>query len=158
MSKIYQNGLQELVEQNLDVVNSSGVVLILMSDSYTPDPEADEFIGDVAADELDADGYTQGFGSADRQTPTSRSWQRNDSVTPTRIELQFDNVTWSDLGGGVSANNDTVGGVILAEERSSDSDSPLLAFDTLQDDRSTNGSDITYATSSDGMINVESNP
>jgi hypothetical protein len=158
MSTVFQKGAREIAQQNLDVEGSADIVLIPMSESYTPDAEAHEFISDVVADELDADGYDSGFGGADRQTPSSRSWDRNDSASPSRLELQFDDVTWSDLGGGVSTNNDVMHGVVIAEERTDDTDSPLLGFDTLADDRATNGADITYSTDADGMIQLVTNP
>lgn len=152
-SDVFQKGKDEIFKNDLDVVGSAGVVLILMSDSYSPDFTAQDFISDVSGDELDADGYTQGYGSADRQTPANRLLRRDDPNA--RVELDFDDVTWSDLGGGVSANNDTVGGVLLAEERTDDSDSVLIAYDELQDNRATNGSDITYSPDSEGMFYIE---
>ena len=158
MSTVFQKGVREIARQNLDVEGSADIVLIPMSTSYSPDPEAQQFIADVNADELDADGYTQGYGSSDRQTPSNRSWDRNDGASPSQLELQFDDVTWPDLGSGVSDNNDTMGGVILAEERTDDSDSPIIGFDTLADDRATNGSDITYSTNADGMVQLVTNP
>lgn len=152
MSDVYQNGKQEILEQNLDAVGSSDVVLILMSDSYSPSSTSHDTISDINADELDADGYTTGFGSADRKTPTTRNFNRNDGND--RVEFEFDDTTWSSLGGGVSDNNDTVGTVVLAEERTDDTDSPLIAYDTLQDDRETNGSDITYSPENGFMFSI----
>jgi len=160
-SVLYQRGLLELAQQNLDVEGSSDLVIIPMSASYTPDPEAHETISDVNSDELDADGYTQGFGSADRKTPSNRSWSRNDSPdggADSRLELSHDDVTWPDLGGGVSDNNDVVGGFLYAEERTDDADSPIFGFDTLQDDRDTNGADVTHSTAPDGSIHLVTNP
>jgi hypothetical protein len=149
-SGVFQKGKDEIAKNDLDAVSSSDIVLILMSDSYTPDFTAQDFISDVNGDELDADGYTQGYGSADRQTPAGREYRRDDPNS--RIEFDFDDVTWSSLGGGVSANNDTVGGVIIAEERTNDADSVLIAYDELNDNRATNGSDITYSPDSEGMF------
>jgi hypothetical protein len=152
-SGVFQKGKNEIAKNDLDAVSSSGIVVILMSDSYTPDFTAQDFISDVNADEVDCDGYTQGYGSADRQTPSNRMYRRDDPNS--RIEFDFDDVTWSGLGGGVSANNDTVGGVLLAEERTDDSDSVLIAYDDLQDNRATNGSDITYSPDSEGMYQFD---
>jgi hypothetical protein len=152
-SGVFQKGKDEIAKNDLDAVSSSGIVVILMSDSYTPDFTGQDFISDVNGDELDADGYTQGYGSADRQTPTGRKYRRDDSNS--RIEFGFDDITWSDLGGGVSDNNDTVGGVLLAEERTDDSDSVLIAYDELQDNRATNGSDITYSPDSEGVFQFQ---
>jgi len=151
-SEVYQKGKDEIAKQNLDLVSSANLVVVPMSDSYTPDFETDEFLADVNADELDCDGYTQGFGSEDRKTPANRVLRRDDSNG--RIEFDFDDVTLSSLGGGVSANNDSIGGYIIAEERNDDSDSVLVAFDGLQDNRATNGSDITYSPDAEGAIQL----
>lgn len=162
-SDVYQKGKDEILKQNLDLVNSSNLVLILVSDSYTFD-ETQDFIDqgtadDVASHELDADGYTQGPGSADRQTPANRVLTRDDGNS--RIEFDFDDVTWADLGGGVSANNDVVGGVVIAEERQNnnnnldDTVSVLIGYDDLQDNRQTNGSDITYSPDAEGMLQFQ---
>jgi len=150
---VYQNGKKEIAQQSLDAVASANIVLIPMSDSYIPDYTGHNTISDVATDELDADGYTQGYNSADRKTPSNRTYRRDDPNS--RIEFDFDDITWSDIGGGVSDNNDTVGGFLLAEERTDDTDSPLIAFDTLEDDRQTNGSDITYSPDPEGMFQFD---
>jgi len=162
-SDVYQKGKDEILKQNLDLVGSSNIVLILVSDSYTFDETQDHIdegtSGDVASHELDAGGYTQGPGSADRQTPTGRVLRREDGQS--RIEFDFDDVTWADLGGGVSANNDVVGGVVIAEERQNnnanldDTVSVLIAYDDLQDNRQTNGSDITYSPDAEGMFQLK---
>jgi len=151
-SDVYQKGKDEIAKQNLDLVSSTGLVVVPMSSSYTPDFKNDEFLADVNDDELDCDGYTQGFGSADRKTPANRLLRRDDPNG--RIEFDFDDVTLSSLGGGVSANNDTVGGFLIAEERTGDTDSVLVAFDDLQDNRATNGSDITYSPDPEGAIQL----
>jgi hypothetical protein len=158
MSTLFQKGTREIAQQNLDVEDSADIVLIAMSSSFSPDPEGQQFISDINGEEINADNYTQGYGSSDRQTPSNRSWDRNDAASPSQLELQFDDVTWPDLGGGVSDNNDVMGGVILAEERTDDSDSPVIGFDTMADNRATNGSDITYSTNADGMIQLVTNP
>jgi len=152
-SDVYQKGKDEIAKQNLDLVSSTGLVVVPMSSSYTPDFKNDEFLADVNADELDCDGYTKGFGSADRKTPANRLLRRDDSNG--RVEFDFDDVTLSSLGGGTSANNDTIGGYIIAEERTSDTDSVLIGYDDLQDDRQTNGSDITYSPDPEGMLQFQ---
>lgn len=152
MSDLYQKGKLLIVQNNLDPDDSSGIVLVPMSTSYSPDPDAHEFLSDINADELACDGYDGGFGGADRKTPANRTWNRDDANG--RVEFDFDNITLAGLGGGVSANNDTIGYFVLAEERTADSDSPLIAWDDLQDDRATNGSDISYAPDAEGMFQI----
>jgi hypothetical protein len=156
-SDVYQNGKQKLADQTFNVETGGSIVLLLVSDSYSFDETEDNIDDGVASDieshELDADGYTQGYGSADRKTPSGRTWNRDDPDS--EIEFDFNDVTWSALGGGVSANNDTVGAVILAWENTNDADSVPIAYDELNDDRATNGSDITYSPDSEGMFKLQ---
>jgi len=151
-SDTFLKGRDEIVKQNLDWAGSSSIVAIPMSGSYTPDYSGQDFIGDVAADELDATGYDGGFGGADRKTPSGKAVNRDNGND--RIELDHDDVTLSDVGGSVNDTNDTLTGYILAEERTSDGDSPLIAFIDLQDDRPTNGSDITLSPDAEGAIQL----
>jgi hypothetical protein len=151
-SDTFLKGRDEIVKQTLDWVGSSSIVAIPMSDSYTPDFVGQDFVSDVAADELDATGYDGGFGGGDRKAPSGKAVVRDDANA--RIELDHDDVTLSEVGGSVNDTNDVVSGYILAEERSSDSDSPLIAFIDLQDDRPTNGSDITLSPDPEGAIQL----
>jgi len=153
MSSItFLKGRDEIAKQNLDLVGSASLVVIPMSDSYTPDPSAQDFIADVSADELNATGYDGGFGGADRQTPSGRALNRDNANN--RIEFDFSDMTFSGIGGTVNDTNDTVTGFIIAEERTSDTDSPLVGFIDLADDRPTNGSDITLSPDAEGAIQL----
>lgn len=151
-SNLYQKGILLIVDNTVDLVNDAGVVLFPVSKSYTFD-ETHNFISDIVADELDAKNYAGGYGGADRQTPANRNWQRMDGNS--RVEFHFDDVTWADLGGNVNENNDVIGGYVLAREDTSDTDSPLIAFDDLSDNRATNGSNITHSVNSEGLFYFE---
>jgi len=158
MSDVYQKAKNKILDQSLDVQGDSSIVLILVDDGYSFDETEDNLetggSGDVADHELDADGYTQGYGSGGRQTPTGRAWRREDGES--RVEFDFDDTTWSSLGGGTSDNNDVIGGVVIAlEGPTDDTDSIPIAFDNMQDSRPTNGSDFTYSTNADGMFYIQ---
>jgi hypothetical protein len=155
MSVTFAKGFEEILKQSLDLVGSGDVVAVPMSSSYTPDPDNHTFMSDVNGDELNADGYIGGFGGAGRLTPTGRVLRVDNADNPTRVEFDHDDFTLADIGGGVSDNNDTLGGFLYIEERTSDADSPVIGFDSLQDDRATNGSDITRSTAGDGAFYVE---
>lgn len=157
-SDVYQQAKRKIGDQTLDVAGDPDIVLILVSDSYTFDETQDALDtgtdADVTSNELDADGYAAGYNAADRKTPASRQFVRNDSNS--RVEFDFDDVTFSSLGGGVSANNDQVGGVVLAlEGPTDDTDSIPIVYDELQDNRATNGSDVTYSPSDEGMFQLQ---
>lgn len=150
MSGVYQRGKLYIVRNTIDIVGGGGVVVMPMSSSYSPDAKAHDVIADISSHELDADGYSGGFGGASRKTPQNRVARRDDPNG--RVEYDFDDITWSSLGGGVSANNDEIGYFVLAVEDTDDASSPLVGWDSLQDNRETNGSDITYSPSAEGML------
>lgn len=152
-SLTFLKGRDEIVKQTLDLVGSSTLVVIPMSDSYTPDPSAQDFITDVAADELTATGYDGGFGGADRQTPSGRTLNRDNANN--RIEFDFNDLTFSGIGGNVNQTNDVVTGYIIAEERTDDTDSPIIGFLDLADNRPTNGSDITLSPDAEGALQFD---
>ena len=152
-SIVFPKGLGEIVKQSLDLVGGSSIVVIPMSKSYSPDASAQDFIADVAGDELEATGYDGGFGGADRQTPSGRTIRRDN--TNDRIEFDFDDLTFSEIGGSVSDTNDVITGYIIAEERTDDTDSPLVGFLDLAENRPTNGSDITLSPDSEGAFQFE---
>lgn len=151
-SDLYQKGKLLIQQQTLDVVGSAGIVVIPMSKSYTFS-ETHDFISDIVADELDAKGYNGGFGNGGRKTPANRTFRRDDPNG--RVEYDHDDITWSSLGGNVNENNDVIGGYVLADERSADTDSPLIAFDDLADNRATNGSNITHSVDSEGFFYIQ---
>lgn len=152
-SLTFLQGRDEIVKQNLDLVGSVNLVVIPMSDSYTPDPSAQDFISDVAADELAATGYSGGFGGADRQTPSGRVLTRDD--VNNRIEFHFNDLTFAAIGGSVAQTNDVVTGYIIGEERTDDTNSPLIGFIDLADNRPTNGSDITLSLDAEGAVQFD---
>jgi hypothetical protein len=152
-SLTFLNGRDEIVSQNLDLVGSGSLVVIPMSDSYSPDVSGQDVIADVSADELSATGYDGGFGGADRRTPTGRVLRRDNANN--RLEFDFDDLTFPDIGGNVNQTNDVVTGYIIAEERTSDSDSPIVGFLDLADNRPTNGSDITVSPDAEGALQFD---
>jgi len=152
-SLTFLKGRDEIVKQNLDLVGSADIVVIPMSKSYSPDPSAQDFIADVVGDELEATGYDGGFGGDDRQTPSGRAVNRDNAKN--RLEFDFNDLTFSGIGGSVNDTNDVVTGYIIAEERTDDTDSPLIGFLDLADNRPTNGSDITLSPDSEGAFQFD---
>jgi len=152
-SLTFLKGRDEIVKQNLDIVGSANLVVLPMSESYSPDPSAQDHISDVASDELSATGYDGGFGGVSRRTPTGRVLRRDNGNN--RLVFDFDDLTFPDLGGNVNETNDVVTGYIIAEERTDDTDSPIVGFLDLSDNRPTNGSDITLSTDAEGALQFD---
>lgn len=144
-----QKGRFENANQNLDLVNEAALKLALVDDTYvhsnTRDFVDDGTADDIASHEINVPGYTPGFGSASRKVPANRLLRRDDAGV--EIEFDFDDVVWAALAAGV-----TIGGVALIVEKTSDSDSWVVAFDDLIGNVSTDGTDVTYTPSAEGML------
>ena len=124
--------------------------IMLVKSSYTFDPDH-QYIGSVCgpgAHECNATNYAGGFAGGGRKTATATV---NADTTDDRIEITFTNLTWTTLGGAV---NNTIGGAVLVEEKTSDADSPVLFFLDLTN-FTTNGTDVTLTFSGDGNIQFE---
>lgn len=144
-----QKGKLEIAQQNLDLVNEASLKLVLVDDGYvhdnTRDLVDDGSVDDVASHEISVTGYTGGFGGAGRRVPANRVLNRDDPGE--EIEFDFDDETWTSLGSGV-----TIGGVALIVEKTADTDSWVVAYDELSSNVATNGGDITYSPSAEGLL------
>lgn len=144
-----QKGKLEIASQNLDLVNEAALKLVLVDDGYVHDDNRDFVddgtVDDVASHEIAVTGYAGGFGGAGRRVPSTRVLNRDDAGG--EIEFDFADETWTGLGSGV-----TIGGVALIVEKTSDADSWVVAFDDLSQDVPTNGGDITYQPSAEGLL------
>lgn len=136
-----------LMTKSIDLVNDSGIKIMLFNSSYVPDKDHD-FVSSITAatsKELSGTGYVAGFNGSGRKSLASRSVTRDDAND--KIYFDAADVTWSGLNAG------TIGGAAIIKEVTSDSDSILVA---LLDpaDLVTNGSDVTIQFAADGIVNL----
>lgn len=146
-SGFYNTGIEKLVNPNLagaiDLIDDT-IKLLLVRDTYSFDPDHD-FVSNVSSAELAVTGYTGGFSGSGRKTLTGKSLARND--TSNRTEYDATDVTWVALGTG-----QTIGGIVVYKNGTSDSDSQLIAFFDITD-QATNGLDFTVQWGSAGLFN-----
>lgn len=116
-------------------LDTSTLKVMLIKDSYTPDPD-ETSVTALAAAECDATNYTGGFGGGGRKTATVTSQQNTAS---NRWDWAIADLTWSALGG---ASNNTLGGCALVFPNTNDAGSTPIAFFDFTD-FTTNGSDVT---------------
>lgn len=136
---------QLLLQKNIDLVNDSGIKVMLFNSSYTPDKDHD-FVSSITggtSKELSGTGYTAGFGGAGRKALTGRLLTRDDATD--KVYFDANDVTYTGLNAG------TIGGAAVIKEVTSDSDSPIIA---LLDpaDLVTNGSDVLVQFAADGIV------
>ncbi len=144
-----QIGKLLISQQTLDIVADGAIKLVLVDDTYvhddTRDFTDDATAEDVASKEISVTGYVGGFAGAGRRVPASRVLARDGGDT--EIEFDFADEVWTALGSGV-----TIGGVALIKEITNDAASPVIAYDELTGNVATNGGNITYQPSAEGML------
>ncbi len=143
-----QKGKLEIALQNINLLTDV-LVLVLVDDTYVHDDTRD-FVddgtaADVASKEISVTGYTGGFGGSGRHTLDGRALARDGGDT--EIEFDFTDEVWTALGSGV-----TIGGVALVKEITNDAASIVIAYDELTGNVATNGGNITYQPSAEGML------
>lgn len=146
-SGLYTESKKKIFDNDIDCVTDAAIKLMLVKSTYTF-VATHEFVDNAGAndpidEEADCTGYTGGFAGADRVVPASRA----STVVGTAVEFSFNNNTWTALGNGT---NNTLGGVILIKEITNDLASPVIAFDDLVGNVTTNGGDITYRPDDNG--------
>jgi hypothetical protein len=140
-SALYPTGKKKAVDNDLDIQGGAAIKNMLVQSTYTY-VATHEFIDNAGAndpvdEECSATGYTGGFAGADRLVPASRTTTVNGAI----VEFKFTSPVWSSIGNGT---NQTVGGVILVNEVTNDTLSPVICFDELVGNVTTNGGDLTY--------------
>src|SRR5690554_2690070 len=111
----YTTGLLKILDGTIDL-DTDTVKVMLVKSTYTFNPDQDLIddgsADDLASHEVDASGYTGGFGGAGRKTVTV-TMQSND--TDNRVDIAIADLTWTTLGTG-----NTIGGAALVREITND--------------------------------------
>lgn len=149
---VFNTGAKEIADGTLDLVTDT-IKVMLVGSAVTPTRDMDT-VDQVNSDEIDATGYTAGFGGAGRKTLGNKAWAVD--KTNDRAEFTASSVSWTGLG---NATNDNVVHVILIKEITNDAGSRLIAhIDTSSGSPSlpftTNGSDLTITFSAEGVIQL----
>jgi hypothetical protein len=84
----YLNGMFEKGKGNINFASGGDTFKVaLMTSSYTPDLDNDDFWSDISADEASGTGYTAGG-----QTLANQAWAKD--VANNRAYLDGDNISW----------------------------------------------------------------
>lgn len=137
----YPIALEKMMKGDLDLENADIRSLVLKADQTFD--EADDFVDDVSADEMDAVGYA-------RQALANQAVARVDASN--RVEFTFDQIDFGDVASGQTAHK-----VILYVHVTNDTDSYLVAVDDLAANKPTTGDALTYDHHANGytMTRVE---
>lgn len=138
-------GLHQANTKQFDWVADTNIKVMLVSASYTFDPDHD-FVDDVVAAELSGTGYTGGFGGSGRKALTSKTATMN--TTSNRLELDAADSLWTAINAG------TARAAVVFREVTSDALSPLIGYLQLAVDKATNGGDLTFSYDSTGLLHI----
>jgi len=148
-SVYYPNILTQAFSGNLDLVNDTIKVMLVMSNTTVDTETSKDVVGGgsgfTTLDEFDGSGYTGGFGGAGRKTLS------NKSVSDDGTTFTFDNTvdpTWTALGAG---SRQIDGALIFRAGSADDTDAVPIAFLDATN-LTTNGSDVTLNLSASGIL------
>jgi hypothetical protein len=137
MSFIYLKGREEFAKGNLHW-NNDVFKAVLVDNTYIPNLNHN-FVADIVAHEVSGVGYS-------RKTLTNNSVATSSAIK--RAMLKTDNIVWEGINAG------EVSGIILYKSVNDDTDSTLIAFLNGGFPITTNGGNITYVISSNGILNI----
>lgn len=144
--KAHMTGLKRA----LAALTSGTLKAVLMTSSYVPDYDSDEFMSALAAYELnygngDTNGYYAGHGNTGRKTLANASL----TVTAGSVKFDADDITWSSLG---AALPDVYGILIIFEGTTDDTDATVMAYIDLDPIVSPDGNDLNFQFPSAGAV------
>lgn len=158
---MYNTAAHEIHNGTLDLsaeVAAGKLKVMLVNNSYSPDRDHDT-VSQAVAGEISASGYTGGHGGAGRLALSNASFNLDKANDRSEFDTD-DPAAWSPLGG---ASNDTITGIIVFEENTSDADSRLVYFiDTVSGfptlPFTTTGGSFQVQVGADGWAHLKTNP
>ena len=137
-SVVYNFFKQKTLKADVDL--DSPVNVALVTSSYSPNIDTDEFYDDITNEVANGNGYTTGGITLSSTTVI---------LDTTDDEAAFDaaNVTWS-------ASTITARGAVLYQNTGTDSTSPLIGYFDFGSDQSSSSGDFTIAWNAEGLLNL----
>jgi hypothetical protein len=158
---MYNTAAHEIHNGTLNLsteVAAGKLKVMLVNNSYSADRDHDT-VSEAVAGEISASGYTGGHGGAGRKALSNASFSLD--KTNDRSEFNTDDpAAWNPLGG---ASNDTITGIIVLQEKTSDADSRLIYFiDTVSGyptlPFTTTGGSFQVTVGTDGWAHLKTAP
>lgn len=169
-SFIYNQAGYEILDRSatdtLDLETVTLKIMLVNSTYSATDDDAHKDIelvdaagtSDILDGEINATGYTGGYGGADRLTISTVTWGSGPDDTNNRVELDGGDVDWGTLGNGT--NDTIVGAVLIVEDHvgagtaGNDTQTRPVAYIDLAD-TTTNGSGFQIQWSTEGIIHYQ---
>jgi len=128
---------------------SATLKIMLVKSTYTFNRDHDVVgsgAGTPGGEEVTGTGYTGGFGGAGRKTLANKVFSEDD--VNDRGEMDCDDVTWLAISTGAT------GSAIVIIEKTSDSDSELIAYIDSGFPVTTGGEDLVLKINAEGLLHL----
>lgn len=151
-SIVYNSAKRDLLNGVIDLDGSNTLKVLLVKDTYTPDPDH-ATVADLKSPtdyELSGTGYTGGPGGSGRKTMAQGDRSVTADNTNDRAVFDIaDDPVWTGIDAGVA------GGIVLYQHNSGSDDSlnKLILFGDFAD-QPTSGGSLTVAWNSAGVIHA----
>ena len=139
-SKLYGQFLQQALNKEIDW-DSDTIKVALLSNSYTPDQDAHNYLDDVIAYEVTGTGYTTGGASLSNKTNTY-------NASTNVIVLDADDVTWA------SSTITARYAVVYDATPSTNATRPLIGYVDFGSDQSSSNGNFTITWDSTGIVRI----
>jgi hypothetical protein len=145
---VYNRFKKRVLDGNISL-SSDTLKVMLVTSTYTPDPDHDFVDAGGGSDPLDAEiavtGYTGGWSGSGRKTLASKTFTESDSTNEAYMDAA--DLTWVGLAAGATI----VGAILIKEGVSDDTTSELLVYFDITD-TATDGNDITLQWHATGLL------
>ena len=138
-SKLYGQFLSQALNKEIDW-DTDTIKVALLTNSYTPDQDAHNYLDDVVANEVSGTGYTAGGLTLSNK---SNSYNSGTNV----IVLDADDVTWS-------SSTITARYAVVYASTGTASTSPLIGYVDFGSDQSSTNGNFTITWDSTGIVRV----
>lgn len=136
---VYNSFKKDLLAANIDL-DADTIKVMLVTSSYTPDPDNHDYINDVNSYEVSGTGYTAGGATLSNKSVTQDN-------TDDEGVFDADDVTWSN-------STITARGAVLYKDTGNTSTSPLICYFDFGSDQSSSNGDFTIQWNAEGILNV----
>lgn len=136
---IYNSFKAKIMDGSIDL-DTDTVKLALVTSSYTPNVDTDEFYSDVTANEVEGTGYTAGGAEITSKAVTADT---------TDDEGVFDgaDVTWS-------TSTITAAGAVVYKDTGTATESPLICYFDFGGDKTSSAGNFVVSWNAEGILNL----
>lgn len=137
---IPNSALKKFLNKEIDI-DTDTIKVMLLTNSHSNDPDTQEFIDDVSANQVSGTGYTAGGATLASKTLTQDN-------TNNKAVFDAGDITWS------SANGFTARYAVIYKDTGTAGTSPIIAIFDFGADKTASGSDFILTWNASGILSL----